>query len=84
VFVTNNGGTGGDYIFGNGAAITYPGRMVGYSGGIGPENVASVIERIAADGPYWIDMESKVRTDDWFDLSLCREVCEIVYDGVPP
>jgi hypothetical protein len=62
----------------------YPGRMVGYSGGIGPENVASVIEQIAADGPYWIDMESKVRTDDWFDLSLCRQVCEIVYDGAQP
>jgi hypothetical protein len=57
----------------------YPGRLVGYAGGIGPDNVRSVIERIAATGPYWIDMESKVRSDDWFDLSLCEQVCRAVY-----
>lgn len=57
----------------------YPGRLVGYAGGIGPDNVLSVIERIAATGPYWIDMESKVRTDNWFDLGLCQRVCEVVY-----
>lgn len=57
----------------------YPGRLVGYAGGIGPDNVASVIESIAATGPYWIDMESKVRTNDRFDLALVRRVCEIVY-----
>jgi hypothetical protein len=57
----------------------YPRRLVGYAGGIGPDNVISVIRRINASGPYWIDMESKVRTDDWFDLTLCRQVCEAVY-----
>lgn len=57
----------------------YPGRKVGYAGGIGPDNVRSVIARINASGPYWIDMESGVRTNNWFDLSLCRKVCEAVY-----
>jgi hypothetical protein len=57
----------------------YPGRFVGYSGGIGPDNVARVIEEIDAAGPYWIDMESKVRVDDRFELDLCRQVCEVVY-----
>lgn len=57
----------------------YPGRLVGYAGGIGPDNVASIIGEINASGPYWIDMESGVRTDDRFDLSLCRRVCEAVY-----
>jgi hypothetical protein len=57
----------------------YPGRLVGYAGGIGPDNVAAVIEKIGATGPYWIDMESKVRTNDRFDLELCRQVCETVY-----
>jgi hypothetical protein len=38
-----------------------------------------VIDEIAASGPYWIDMETKVRTNEWFDLGLCRRVCEAVY-----
>lgn len=57
----------------------YPGRIVGYAGGIGVENVLSVIEKIGASGPYWIDMESGVRTNNRFDVSLCRSVCEKVY-----
>jgi hypothetical protein len=55
------------------------GRLVGYAGGIGPENVRDVLAAIDADGPYWIDMESGVRTDDRFDLEKCRAVCEAVY-----
>jgi phosphoribosylanthranilate isomerase len=57
----------------------YPGRPVGYAGGIGPDNVVDIIKRINAAGPYWIDMESKIRTDNWLDLKLCRAVCEAVY-----
>lgn len=57
----------------------YPGRLVGYAGGIGPANVRQVLAAIGADGPYWIDMESGVRTDDRFDLEKCRRVCEAVY-----
>lgn len=77
-----------DWLFdrsgGKGQAPTfwppYPGRLVGYAGGIGPGNVAEVIANIAATGPYWIDMETGVRTaDNCFDLDLCRQVCEIVY-----
>lgn len=61
---------------------TYPGRHVGYAGGIGPDNVLAVIDQIAARGPYWIDMESGVRTDDRFDIGLCRRVCEAIYGPV--
>lgn len=57
-------------------------RLVGYAGGIGPDNVLDVIAAIGAEGPYWVDMESRVRTDDRFDLGLCRRVCEAVY-GAP-
>lgn len=57
----------------------HPGRMVGYAGGINSSNVSAVIARIAARGPYWIDMESGVRTGDWFNIGLCRRVCETVY-----
>lgn len=55
------------------------GRLVGYAGGIGPANVREVIAAIDSTGPYWLDMESGVRADDWFDLELCRRVCEAVY-----
>lgn len=58
---------------------SHPGRLVGYAGGIRPDNVISTIERIAATGRFWVDMESGVRTNNWFDLSLCRRVCEAVY-----
>jgi hypothetical protein len=54
----------------------------GISGGIAPDNVAGLVaERIelAGDYPYWIDMESGVRSDGRFDLDKCRAVCEAVF-----
>lgn len=59
----------------------HPGYRVGYAGGIGPDNVAAVIAAINSCGPYWIDMESKVRTNGVFDLNLCRQVCETVFQA---
>jgi hypothetical protein len=53
-------------------------KPVGYAGGINPENVAEVIEQIAA-ASYWLDMETGVRTDDWFDLSKCEAVCRAIW-----
>lgn len=55
------------------------GVQVGYAGGINPDNVLDVIDAIGPDGPYWIDMESGVRTDDWFDLDKCEAVLQAVY-----
>lgn len=56
------------------------GRRVGYAGGIGPDNVRQTIDRIGADGPYWLDMETGVRTaENRLSLDLCRRVCENVY-----
>ena len=57
----------------------HPGYLVGYAGGLGPENVREALAAIGAAGPYWIDMESGVRTDDRFDLAKCRSVCEHVF-----
>ncbi|MCW2195117.1 hypothetical protein AB7M45_007888 [Bradyrhizobium elkanii] len=56
-------------------------QLVGYAGGISPDNVRevmSVLEQMK--GRYWIDMESGVRTDDRFDLEKCRAVCEAVFE----
>jgi len=60
-------------------------RMVGYAGGFNPDNVADklvfLLQNVPRGGRFWIDMESGVRTDDWFDtakvrrvLATCREV----------
>jgi len=55
-------------------------KAVGFAGGLGPETLPGQIDAIAevAKPGDWLDMETKVRTDDWFDLAKCREVCEIV------
>lgn len=76
-----------DVSFGTGVkpkdwpALPANGPFCGYSGGIGPATVAEILARIAApDGaPYWIDMESGVRTDGAFDLAKCEAVCRAVY-----
>lgn len=57
----------------------YAKHLVGYAGGVNPDTVVDVIEAIDACGPYWIDMESGVRTDDWFDLNKVVAVCRAVY-----
>ena len=52
---------------------------VGYAGGITPDNVSDKLKYLLANvnGQFWIDMESGVRTDDWFDLDKVRKVLEI-------
>jgi hypothetical protein len=54
----------------------------GYAGGLGPDNLAEQIPLIAAaagDIPFWIDMETHVRSDDdtLFDLAKVRRCLEI-------
>lgn len=55
----------------------------GYAGGIGPDNVLHVLDRINASRTinrnYWIDMEGNVRTDEWLDLDKCESVLKQVY-----
>lgn len=53
---------------------------VGYAGGFGPDNVRdkfTFLMENAQVGDFWIDMESRVRTDDWFDLEKVKRVLEI-------
>jgi hypothetical protein len=57
--------------------------LCGYAGGLGPANVVDNLQCFAeaADGQaFWIDMESKVRSDDnaTFDLSKVRRVLSLV------
>jgi hypothetical protein len=62
------------------------GRIYGYAGGLGPENVAAQLPIIDAHRsgpglpliPYWIDMETKIRDEqERLDLSKVRTVLEI-------
>ena len=51
---------------------------VGYAGGMNPDNVGEKLTYLMenAKHPFWIDMESGVRTDDWFDLDKVVKVLE--------
>ena len=46
----------------------HPGYMVGFAGGINPDNVEEYLKNINCNADYWIDMESGVRTDNKLDL----------------
>lgn len=49
----------------------------GYAGGINPSNAAEKFLQLKNSGvcrDFWIDMESGVRTDDWFDLDKVEAV----------
>jgi hypothetical protein len=54
--------------------------QLGYAGGIGPDNVEQVLHELLAvnRAPFWIDMESGVRTNDDFDLTKVERVLDVV------
>ena len=61
-------------------SIYHSDGKTGYAGGISPDNVADKLCYLFENvrhGEFWIDMESGVRTDDWFDLDKVRRVLEI-------
>lgn len=66
------------------------GKPVGFAGGMGPDNLASEMMRIAlaAEHGAWVDMESKLRdSDDLFDLhrvAACAHIfAELQREGLP-
>lgn len=55
---------------------------VGYAGGFGPENIlekTSFLLNSKEIHSFWVDMESKLRTDDWFDINKAKDICKKVY-----
>lgn len=54
------------------------GTRIGFAGGIGPGNVRRTLSEIGLLNPsrlpFFIDMESSLRTEDRFDLDLCEDV----------
>ena len=73
-FQDNSGGLG---IFEDNwmSADTY----FGYAGGLNATNVEYVINHLLSinDKDFWIDMETSVRTNDWFDIEKCEKVLKI-------
>lgn len=60
--------------------VDAPDIHIGYAGGIGPENVEEKLRYLLqypSEGKFWIDMESRVRTADRFDLDKVEEVLRI-------
>ena len=52
-------------------------KRCGYAGGLSPDNIIENLSKIFAvanDKPFWIDMESGVRSENKFDLKKCNEV----------
>lgn len=65
-------------------------RLVGYAGGLGPENVVAAVDEISNSAArYYIDMETRIRNeDDRFCIERCRSVLHQLYgvisaDGTP-
>lgn len=62
----------------------------GYAGGLGPDVLDAELPKIKAavmqsqsrrDLPYWIDMESGIRTDNAFDLDKAAQVLAFCHSG---
>jgi phosphoribosylanthranilate isomerase len=55
-------------------------RFCGYAGGLGEENITEAVTKAdKVSNNYWLDMESKIRTDGYLDLNLCETILEKVY-----
>ena len=54
-------------------------RFGGFAGGLGPENIRQAVGyvRMTARKGSWLDMETGVRTNDWFDLDKVEEVIDV-------
>lgn len=58
-------------------------KPVGFAGGLGPDNLAVELPKIkaVASRGWWIDMETKLRVDDWFSMDRALEVMRIFRDN---
>lgn len=56
-------------------------KPLGRAGGIGPHNLLAEVEGFSAVARpgAWIDMEGRLRTDDWFDIDLAQQCATIFH-----
>lgn len=57
--------------------------LVGYAGGLGPDNIKGAVASIAKGcSNFYVDMESGVRDiQDRLDVNKCRQVLQVLYAG---
>lgn len=60
-------------------------KAVGFAGGLGPDNLQAEIRRIAplARDGAWLDMEGRLRMDDWFSVDLAK-ACLMIFNAQEP
>lgn len=75
MLIDPSGGRGVD----DGLDIIATDYKTGYAGGINADNVEEKLRTLMTletIGDFWIDMESGVRTNDWFDIEKVKAVLE--------
>jgi hypothetical protein len=73
--------SGGNGRRGEGWPDRVAGKYIGYAGGFGPDTIKvdTMGAELHAHGEdYWIDMESRIRSDGWLDEEKCLTVLELV------
>lgn len=57
---------------------------VGFAGGLGPGNLAEQLHHISfvAVRPWWVDMEGRLRDDDWFACDKAQAAVEVFHSTV--
>lgn len=48
--------------------------IVGFAGGINADTIEYYLDNIHSDHSFWIDMESGIRTNGWFDINKVKEI----------
>lgn len=59
---------------------------IGYAGGLGPDNVGDALKSIRPSSRgrrFWIDCESSLRTDNWFDQEKAEAMAFAVKAALP-
>lgn len=59
-------------------------KPVGFAGGLGPDNLAEQLREIAfvAVRPWWVDMEGRLRVDDWFSCGKAEAAADAFHSTV--
>jgi phosphoribosylanthranilate isomerase len=61
-------------------------KICGWCGGLNPDNLHQKLEilekELPKDLPIWIDMESGIRTDDYFDISKVIKCVDIINEYI--
>lgn len=54
-------------------------KRIGFAGGLGLDNIQSEISKFYnLKEEFWIDMENKIRTNDWFDLDIIKNILKLI------